>query len=179
MHNTRVAARYAKALIADAIKSGKLERLKEDIDAFIKVCNESRSLMVFLQNPILFPEKKAAILGKIFQGKLDDKLVTAFKVICKKNREPFLYDIAQSVVREYNRLKNIQEVDVTTATEISPKMRLEFIRIATEMTNKKVALKEHIDKTIIGGYILKIGDKRIDNSLKSKLAKLRTMFSQN
>jgi F-type H+-transporting ATPase subunit delta len=179
MSDIRVAARYAKALVLEATKDGRLEKLKEDIDDFIKSCDNSRPLMVFLSNPIIAPERKAVVLEEMFHGKLGDKLINAFKVICKKNREPYLYAIAQSVVHEYNRLKDIQEAEVITAIEISPRIKAEVIRIVTESTNKRVSLKESVDKNIIGGYILKIGDKRLDNSLKSQLNKLKNSFANN
>ncbi|GAB4343226.1 MAG: ATP synthase F1 subunit delta [Flammeovirgaceae bacterium] len=177
MRDIRVAARYAKALVLEAQKDGRLEKLKQDIDDFIKTCNNSRPLIVFLNNPIIAPERKALVLGEMFKNKLDDKLIDAFKLICKKNRESYLYAIAHCVVSEYNRLNNIQEAEIITATEISPKLKAEVIRIVTEITNKKVSLKEKVDKNIIGGYILKIGDKRLDNSLKSQLNRLRNSFS--
>jgi F-type H+-transporting ATPase subunit delta len=91
-----------------------------------------------------------------------------------------LTDIAREFQAQYNLHNNIQVAEVTTATKITDDQRAEFITIVKEIAGlETVQLVEKINTELIGGFILRVNDRQLDESLSTKLRILKTQFSQN
>jgi F-type H+-transporting ATPase subunit delta len=99
-----------------------------------------------------------------------------FEIITRKNREEVLYEVAKAFHELYNRYKNIHVAHVTTTFPLDDSLRARFRQMAGETLGKKVELEERIDPDLIGGFILRVGDRQIDQSIKSKLQKLEQEF---
>lgn len=180
MSEFRAASRYAKSLLELAAEKEVLEEVHNDMLSFDQLCKQSREFELMLKNPIIKNSKKRAILQDIFKGKVSDMTLAIFDIISKKNREPILPQIAKDFHRQYNLRKSIQEARVTTAVSLTDELKAQIERLVKEISGKdEVELTTLIDKDIIGGYILKVGDRQIDDSLKSKLKALELKFSQN
>jgi F-type H+-transporting ATPase subunit delta len=133
-----------------------------------------------LRNPIIKHDKKREILEKIFKGRVHSLTMAILDILTRKNREPLLPEIANEFHLAYNRHKNIGEASVTTAVPLDNELRSQFEKIAKELSGKKqVEMKEKVDKEMIGGFVLNVGDRQVDASLKNKLNSLRVKFSQN
>ncbi|GAA0892284.1 ATP synthase F1 subunit delta [Fulvivirga kasyanovii] len=180
MSEFRAASRYAKSLLELAEEKGVLEEVHKDMLSFHELCNENREFTLMLKNPIIKHDKKRAILEKVFKGKVNDLTMAIFDIITRKNREGILPAIAKEFHNQYNLLKKIEVAKVTTAVPLSPELRTQFEDLVKKISAKdSVELSEVVDKDIIGGYVLKISDRQIDDSLKSKLKALELKFSQN
>lgn len=180
MSEYRVASRYAKSLLELAEEKGVLEEIFNDMKQFSNVCKESREFELMLKNPIIKHDKKNAILKSIFKGKVHDITLAIFDIITRKNREPILPKMAKAFLTQYNIKKGIEEARVTTAVALTDELRKEMVSLVKKISSKnEVQLKEVIDEDMIGGYILKIGDRQIDDSLRSKIKELEHKFSQN
>ncbi|MDQ3392536.1 MAG: ATP synthase F1 subunit delta [Bacteroidota bacterium] len=179
MSDLRAAYRYAKSLISLAEEKDVLETIHSDMLLFTKVVEENKAFPRILKNPIINHEKKLNILKSIFKDKVNPMTLAIFEIITRKNREAILPDIAKSFHHQYNVLNGIEEAKVITTFPIDAKMRQEFKNIVREKTGKQVELKEEINESLIGGYILKIGDLQIDESINSKLKELKLEFSKN
>jgi F-type H+-transporting ATPase subunit delta len=179
MSDIRVASRYAKSVIDLAIEKGCLDEVHTDMLSFAKVCNENRELVTLLKSPIVKSDKKSNILISIFGGKVSDLTLAFFKIITQKGREQALPSIADEVHNQYNILKGVQKAEVITASPIDATLRAEFTKLVVSSTGKTVELKESIDPELIGGYILRIADEQIDESIKSKLNNIKVKFSSN
>ena len=147
------------------------------MDSFVSICKENRDFSLMLRSPIIPHFKKADILKKAFGGKYNDLTIQAFDLITRKNREHVLESIADEFVHLYNARKGIAEVAVTTTFKLDAGMRKSFEQLAKDITGKEPALSEIVDADILGGYILKLGDKQIDDSVKGQLNNLRLKFS--
>ena len=179
MSHTRIASRYAKPLLELATEKGSLEAVAHDMNEFSTLCNSNREFVLMLKNPIVGHLKKLAILKKIFTGKVNELTLSIFDIISRKNREQYLPEIAQEFHRQYNVQMGIVEASITTVVPLSAELRKEIDSLVEKITGKKVELTEKIDETIIGGFVLKIGDRQIDDSVSSKLNELKLKFSQN
>lgn len=180
MSDYRVASRYAKSLLELAEEKGVLENIYSDMKQFSKVCKDSREFVLMLSNPIIKHDKKNAILKGIFKGKVHDITLALFDIITRKNRESILPELAKAFLAQYNVRKGIEEAKVTTAVALSDDLRKEMITLVKKISGKnEVELQEVVDKDMIGGYILKVGDRQIDDSLRSKIKDLEYNFSQN
>ena len=180
MSEFRVASRYAKSLLGLAEEQGALEKVHADMKLFLSVCKENRDFLLLLKNPNVNHDKKRAILQAIFKGKVNDITLAIFDIITKKNREAVLPEIAQEFEHQYNISRGIEEATVTTAVPLTKELRAEIEKLVKKIGHKKeVELTEIVDEDLIGGYILKVADRQIDDSIKSKLKALELKFSQN
>ncbi|MEN7546514.1 ATP synthase F1 subunit delta [Rapidithrix thailandica] len=171
--DARVAARYAKSLISLALEQNKLEDVKQGMTLVRESCEEHRDLRLLLRNPIVYSDKKFAILSALFTGKIDDLLIKFFRLLCKKGREGVLQEVASEVLREYNILKGIQHSELVTAFPIDASLKGEFENLVRQVAKAEVDLHTSVDEELIGGFVLNIGDKQIDSSVQSGLKRMK------
>jgi len=171
----RVAARYAKSLIELAIETKKLEKVKADMDMFNSLCHESRPFYNFIKNPIIHNYKKLDVFKKLFENRVDELSYKFIEIITRKNREDMLPEIGKAFLHEYRIYKNIEIVDITTPVELDEGLKKDFIALSKKLAgdSKKIELQENVDENLLGGFVLRIGDKQIDDSVSSKLRDLR------
>jgi F-type H+-transporting ATPase subunit delta len=179
MSDIRVASRYAKSLIELAIEKNVLEEVHNDMQLFASTVNSNRELLMLLKNPIVRNDKKLNVLKGIFGEKVSGMTMEFFKIASRKKRESHLPAVASEFEALYRINKGIVKAEVVTAFPIPAEMRKQFEAIVASLTSKKPDLTERVDKSIIGGYILRVGDRQIDESIQSKLEELRSEFSRN
>lgn len=180
MQESRVASRYAKSLLELAKERGVLEQVHNDMASFVRINNENPQLARVLKNPIIPHFKKAAILKSLLEGKFDSLSLAMFELVTKKGREGYLYSLAKEFQIQYRLLKGIQSAEVTTTFPLTEDQKSNFIAIVKKISGKDtIELKETVKPEIIGGYILSVGDRQIDQSVKSKINSLKNKFSDN
>ena len=180
MADQRVAARYAKSLLDLAQEMGTLAPLKQDMDLLTTTMAGSRDLRLLLRNPIVKHDKKLSILTAIFQGKVSETLMRFFQILTSKNREDALEFIGDEFLVQYNALMGVQVAEVTSATPLTPATRAEIEAMVKQQTGlKDVSLTEKVDTSLIGGFVLRVGDQQIDDSVKGNLRRLRTTLTDN
>lgn len=177
MNLSLIGNRYAKALIALANEQGQLEEVYKDMKFFETVCSENDEFRKIMANPIVRHEKKFGILKKIFENRVTNVTFSIFNVLTRKNREQLLYPIAQEFHKLYDEQKGIQKVQISTPTALTDAQKAQFSQIVSESMNKTVELTEKIDESLIGGYVLKVGDTQIDTSVKHKLNELKAAMA--
>ncbi len=179
MAETRVASRYAKSLIELAQERGILEQVNEDMVMFLQTAEENPQFASLLKNPIINHAKKLSVLNALFKSRVNDLTYSFFEIITRKNREKLLVDIAREAHLQYNAINHIQNATVTTPFPLTDDLRADFKALVMRKTGMKAELKEKVDPSLIGGYILKIGDRQIDDSVRSRLNSLKLKFSDN
>lgn len=175
----RIATRYAKSLIELAQEKGKLEEVRHDMSEMAAIIKSSPELRVFLKSPVVGADKKVAVLNKVF-AKGNEITVRFITLLASKGREGFLQEIAESFGIQYNVLKNITPVKITSA------VKLDKTTIDTMLADLKkrenlgeVQLTETIDESLLGGFVLLYGDKQIDSSVRTSLQKLRNLVEDD
>lgn len=179
MSDIRVASRYAKSLIELADEKGVLEEVNADMQLLHNVVSESRDFRLLLENPILKSDKKLAVLNKVFTGKVQPMTLMFFNIVAKKGRESVLVFMAEEFKKQYNLLKGIQVARITSAAALPAGDKQELIARLEAETGKTIQLEETIDPTLIGGFLLRIGDQQIDSTVKNKLRRLKNNFKDN
>ena len=179
MSDQRIAYRYAKALIELAEEQKALTHVWEDMKLVAAVCKENYAFRLMLNNPVITHDKKLKILTALF-GKSAHKITISYiQIITRKNRERFLESTAVEFNRLYNIKKGIEEASVTTTFELDESLRDEFQKVVKDITGNEVILNEKVDKELLGGFVLKIQDRQIDESVRSKLRELEFKFEEN
>lgn len=180
MADSRAASRYVRSLLGLAVEKNALESVYQDMLLFTKVCEENRAFELMLKNPIIKHGKKREILEKIFEGKVHALTMAIFDILTRKNREPILPSIAREFHSAYNVYKGIGRAYITTAVPLDNQLRLEFEKIVRQLSEKQdVELTEKVDKEMIGGFLLNVGDRQLDASIRNKLKALKVKFSHN
>ena len=179
MSEYRIASRYAKSLLGLANEKGQLEEVNKDMLMFSELIEENRDFELLLKSPIVTHGKKLSILKKVFDGKVNDLTLSIFEILTRKHRERHLPAIAAEFHHQYNSFKGVEEATVTTTFALDDDLKKEFEAVIAKISGKGVELTEKVDEDLIGGFILKIGDRQIDDSITARLSALRLKFSQN
>lgn len=176
MSISRIAIRYSKPLLALAEEQKVLETVKADMLNFNDLCKTNKDFVLMLKSPIIPHLRKAEILRKIFGGKVAPLTSTFLDIVARKNREQFLPEIAEEFIALYNVKMGFQEATVTTTVALDKEMKASFEKLVADITGKKPLLKEKVNPDLIGGYVLKLADKQIDESISGQLKDLKLKF---
>lgn len=171
--NLRVSRRYAKALLSLALENNILEEAYRDMKLISQAFSYEKELKVVLKSPIIREVKKQNILRKLFGDKVHPLILQYLLIIARKRRGALLDGISRQFIEEYKAHLNIEQVRVTTAFPIDDPMREKVLKVAKSFTAKTIEFKEQVDPGIIGGFILDLGDRRYDASIKRKLNDLK------
>lgn len=176
----RIAGRYAKSLLDLSTEMGRTDAVLSDMKGLEEAC-KNRDLYLLLKSPIVSPQRKEKVLRALFSGKVDDMTLKFLMIILRKGREAYVPDIAKSFSRQYKDKNHITSVSLTTAVPIDDEAmkRIHQSLMESSATDKNLELESRVDEDIIGGFIIKIGDRHYDASVKGKLEKLRKSFSSN
>ncbi len=177
MSEITVASRYAKSLIDLAEEQNTLEQTKQDMDFFVQVVKSSSQLQAVLRNPIVSHEKKINILKGLFSGKVSRSSEAFFAIMVNKSRGEILYYTAQEFVNLYNIKKFIVKASVVSAAPLNEANRQAIEAEVKEMTGGNIMLQARVDPSLIGGFILTVGDRQIDTSVSSSLKRLKKDFA--
>ncbi|GAB4376759.1 MAG: F0F1 ATP synthase subunit delta [Salibacteraceae bacterium] len=164
--------RYAQALLDLASELGQTDKVIDDMRLIAATVNSSKELQAMLASPIIKPDLKKKVLTAVFEKHLCELSIKFIKLLTDKGREPDLGGIAQSCIALYNQMAGIIEAEVVTAIPLGDNERNELIRLLQPLANT-IQLNESVDKSIIGGLKVKVGDLRVDATIKRKLNDLK------
>ena len=176
MSEFKVATRYAKSLIDLAEEQNLLEQIKNDMSLFVQTLRANSLLAAVLRNPIVSPSKKSVILNQVFTGKVQPATIAFFKIMVDKMRSEILFETAKEFVEQYNLKKHIVKAVIVSAVPLSESNRMEAMAEVKAATAGEVLLEEKVDPSLIGGFILTVGDRQFDTSISSTLSKLKKEF---
>ena len=177
--SSKAGARYAKSLIDLSTEQNALEEIKNDMVLFEQVVDDNSELEAILKNPIVPLDKKLGILKDVFGSKVHQITNSFLKLVVNKGRSAILFDTAKQFVAQYNAIKGIVTAEVTSAIALTEASKAEVVALVKkEVGANEVIVKEKVDEKLIGGFILKVGDKQFDASIASSLNKLKKEFAQ-
>ena len=180
MSVTRIATRYAKSLIDLAVEQGKLAQVSADIHS-LAAASKNRDLHLMLKSPIISADRKNAALDALFGKQMDSLTMSYLTLLVNKGREGYLTEIAAEFVSQYKTLQKITTVKVISAAPLSDSVvnDLKSHLLSSGITHANLEIETSIDPTLIGGFVLEFDSKRYDASVASKLAELKSDFTNN
>ena len=176
MKGATVAIRYAKALLATAQEQKGVDQVAQDMEAIFTTVENSHELNAVLSSPVISAERKGKTLQSVF-GKVSPVVKTFLALVAENNRANHLDGIALKYKQLYQDLLGKQEANVTTATPLTPELEKAVMEKIKTLTDKKVELVSTVDKDIIGGFILRLGDQQFDASVVNQLQSLEHKLS--
>ncbi|MEJ2542459.1 MAG: ATP synthase F1 subunit delta [Calditrichaceae bacterium] len=170
---SRVAKRYAKALFQLGVEEKKLEQLENDLSQIENLLKESENFNLFIANPLISEIEKAKIMAKLFKGKLSDAGYNFLQLLTSKKRSSLLPDCIEQFRLLLHQHRNILKGELFSVVDLSDAQVEKIKENVEKMTGKSVIFDKHLDSSLLGGFIIKIEDIIIDNSIRFQLNKLR------
>ena len=180
MSNTRLAHRYAKSIIDLSIERNQLEVVYADMKYLQAVCKASAEFRNLLASPIIKADKKEVIIRAVTAVNVSE-LTNAFtKLLTTKGREGDLFEITNSFIAQYNEMKGIHTVKLTTAVAISEELKQSIqLKANTANTTGTVELETKVNPDLIGGFVLEFDNKLVDASIQRDLKDMKKQFLKN
>lgn len=179
MINEKLSRRYAKSLFDLAEERKVSDAVFSDMELVRAVSAASRDFRKLMQNPTVNTDKKLAVLKLIFGGKVNDITLSFFTILTKKRREEYMNEIAASYISLFRAKKGITVAQLLTAVPAEETLRKQIMEIVQRDTGRKIVLEETVDPSLIGGFILNVGDRQFDESVSRKLRTLHREFETN
>jgi F-type H+-transporting ATPase subunit delta len=177
MSELTVAIRYAKALIDLAKEQNAVEAVKDDMVLFYKTVRTNPELGAVLGNPIVSHSKKIAILADIFAARISKVSVAMLNIMVNKGRADVLYGMAHEFIAQYDVLNNVTYAKVISAAPLSEANKQKMLNEVQQAVGGTIKLNSQVDPSLIGGFVLTVGDRRIDTSVANSLNKIKKDFA--
>lgn len=170
MSTRAISRRYAQALF-DLAREGNAAVFEKGLNHLAAVAADERVVAV-LSNPKLPAAVKAEVLTQAVKG-LNSELTNLVRLLCQRHKAVLLPEISQVYAELKREAEAEAVVKVTTATRISAALQARLAKVISDDLGKKVRLELSEDKNLLGGLVIRIGDRQIDHSLRGKLEGLR------
>ncbi len=178
MAGARAAIRYAKAVLSLASDQNSAEAVNNDMKLIADTIAESKDLSETLQSPVISSSVKKAVLLEVFK-KSDKTTLSLIDTLVSNNRIDILGHVALKYNQLFDQSKGIELATVTTAIALSADLKKKVLAKAKELTGKNVEVENIIDESILGGFILRVGDIQYNASIANQLNKLKREFTLN
>lgn len=163
---------YAQALLAIARESDEIQSVLEELEDLVAMADRDREFAGFLTSPLVETRERRESLETLFRGRMSDLLLDTLQVMNRKGRMSLVRALADTYRHEVEKLRGQIRVHVRSAVELDDTQREQLSRAVAQLTRKQATLVESIDRSLIGGVVLRVGDQRIDSSVASELEKL-------
>ncbi len=169
-----VARRYAQALYEIAVDKKSLDALEEELKAVSAVVESERGLQQILFHPQITVSEKRQVLKELFEGRISETTLNFLYLLVDRHREAYLSGIVEEFIILANAARNMVDAKVISAKALSKAQKKELANVLNRLAGKEVNPEYAVDASLIGGLVVRIGDKVIDGSVKYKLEALKT-----
>jgi F-type H+-transporting ATPase subunit delta len=176
MASTRAAIRYAKAILEIAESKGVAQAVSEDMNIIASTVNGNLELSTFIQNPTLKVEVKENALLEVFAN-TNDVTKSLFHLLFENKRFEILEAIATEYSNLFDEMNGVEVAKVTTAIPMDATLEAKVLAKIATLSDKKITIENIVDASVIGGFILRIGDKQYNASIANRLQVLKRELS--
>jgi len=172
MIENAVSRRYAQAFFALAQETKTIDKLESELKIVVNAINENEELKKVMEHQLVSPDEKKAIINAVFTQDISEMTMNFLDVVID-NRATYISGIYEEFVAYANATRNMIDAQVKSAVELT-NSDLETIKgKLAAATGKTVRLQSELDPSLIGGVVVRIGDRVVDGSLAGRLAKLK------
>jgi len=176
MASTRAAIRYAKAILDLANSKGVAEAVNNDMKSIASAIESNEELSTFIQNPTTKVEVKQSALLEVFAD-VNGVTKGLFHLLFENKR----FEILEAIALEYKKLfdvnNGVEVATVTTAIPMDEVLEAKVLAKVATLSDKKITIENIVDPSIIGGFILRIGDNQYNASVANRLQVLKRELS--
>jgi F-type H+-transporting ATPase subunit delta len=176
---SRIAYRYAKSLLELCIQRKEEDAVAKDMELLYTSIRENRELSLLLQSPVVKGDMKLKIMDKVFASNIQVVTQKFIHLMIEKGREAYLKEVAFSFADQVRAHRNQILAEVTTAVPMDDAMRKSVTEAAQSLSKNTIQLTEKINPELIGGFIVRVGDRQLDTSIAAQIKQLKREFSEN
>lgn len=180
MNNPRLAGRYAKSLIDLATELNQVDVVCADMKFVQRICKSNPDFSAVLRSPIIKPDTKEKIIEAITNERVNATTSSFIRLLVRKGRETNLPEIADAYVEQFNELRGIHQLKITTAAPISDSLKeaiVAKVRATTVMEN--IEIETVVKEELIGGFMLEMQGTLVDASILRDLKDIKKQFMDN
>ena len=164
---------YGDALFEAAREDGCMDDMYEEVLELQKLLQANEELQKMMENPKVIREDKENVIETVFRGRISDEIVELMKLMIAKGRYSNIVSVFDYFIRLVKEEKKIGIAYVTTAVELTDGQKDEIVRRLLETTRyESFEMNYAVDASLIGGMVIRIGDRVVDSSIKTKLYEL-------
>jgi F-type H+-transporting ATPase subunit delta len=180
MNNPRLAGRYAKSLLDLAIEQKSLDAVHADMKLLKAVIKGNPDFVSVLKSPVIKADKKGQIIDSIINGRVSKVTELFIQLLVRKTRENSLPEIISAFITQYNELKEIHLVKITTAVPISESAEQAILnKLRKDSAIQNIELETVVEDELIGGFKLEVGGTLVDASILRDLNDVKKQFKSN
>ncbi|MDD6491573.1 MAG: ATP synthase F1 subunit delta [Firmicutes bacterium] len=169
-----VSATYGEALFELAVEEGREEEFLDEIVQLKTLLAENPDFGKLMNHPKILKENKLEVLREVFEGRISKELLGFLHLIVSKDRYGEIDHILDYFIDEVKKLKGIGIAYVTTATDLSEAKKKEVEeKLLATTAFQRMEMHYQVDEDLIGGMVIRIGDRVVDSSVKNKLFELQ------
>lgn len=173
---SRAAIRYAKAILDIASANNNAVSVNNDMKSIVLATQESTELKEFFANPIVSENAKLNAVKEIFSS-VQNETNGLFQLLLANKR----FEILPAIAAQFNTLfdvaSGVETAVVTTAIPMTAELETQIMSKLKEFSSNNITIKNVIDASIIGGFVIRIGDKQYNASVANKLQQLKREFT--
>ncbi|HBK71397.1 MAG TPA: ATP synthase F1 subunit delta [Flavobacteriaceae bacterium] len=178
MRESRAAIRYAKAVLSLSTDLKQADKVNEDMLLMHSTIDGSEKLQSLLKSPVVKSNVKKSALLAVFSN-INKTSQSLINQLIENKRLSLLSEVAKQYTILFDLSKGSEIAKVITAVALTKDLEQKVLAKVKEITGKNVTLESTIDPTIIGGFILRVGDKQFDASVSGKMNNLRRALINN
>jgi F-type H+-transporting ATPase subunit delta len=167
-----IAQVYARSLFDVAMEHDELDEIHEQLGEFADAVDQNRELQVFFFSPYFSSEEKKDGIDKIVDGG-NERFVNFLKLIAERHRMPAIFRMRRVFDGMWKEEHKLLEVRITSAIELDDDLIQTIGKRIEDQTGRQIDLDANVDPDLIGGLVLRVGNKVLDSSVRSRLERLR------
>ena len=179
MLNIQLASKYATAIFEIANDEKNLDGYDKDLGKVRADVFDIPEAVKFFQNPLVPNQAKKDLLTRAVGKEVSATVMNFLMLLVDKKRIGVFNEIYDIFTNLKNKAQGVLIADVTSAFPLTKKQQDALTKKLTTLTGRKIKIRPHKDTSILGGLILKIGDKRIDGSAAGRLRALKNSLTVN
>ncbi len=173
-----IAQVYARSLFEVAKEHEALDRVRTELGEFADALEANRELAVFFFSPYFSTEEKKGALGRAIGG-ADETTRNFLELLVEKHRMPAIFRVRRTLDAMWEEENKLLPVEVTSAIELDSETVENIGAKIGERTGRKVQLESRVDPDILGGIVVRVGDRILDASIANRLESLRKQVARS
>ena len=173
-----VANRYAEALFQIGEEENLTDMMYQELSDVVNLIKVNQDFFSVLKSPVISKKEKISLIDNIFENKININIKNFLKILIEQDRISFILDISDSYKELLNEKNNILEGFVISAIPMKKEEIKELEEKLSKKYNKNVTLENKVDKSILGGVLVRLGNEEIDGTVKTRLDKMKEQLSQ-
>ncbi len=161
---------YGNALFELALEEGRLDDLYEEAQVLVEILRDKADFIKILNHPHVDKEEKKRVIEDTFKNRISDELTGLMVMLMEKGHSDKITNVFDYFIRLVKKQKNIGVADVTSAVDLSDMQKADIEKRLIETTAyDTMEISYRVDTSLIGGLIIRIEDRVVDSSIRTKL----------